>query len=376
MHQCFLQPQSFRTIKSHSAHLDHEFSSTVSGFEGEVNLGTEGTSENQNDKRQIKGFSFEDDRRTNGCGYNYEAESPDEGAFLVAAKEFGFQFCKRTQGSIFVREADPSSDEPVEREFKILNILNFTSKRKRMSAIVRDDKGDIFLFCKGDYGEAGLRTLVFSYKKLEEAEYKEWNTEFQSARNSQSSNKDEILEELCDKIERELILVGATAVEDKLQQGVAQCIDRLAQDGLKIWVLTGDKMETAINIGFSCSLLREEMQQIYISIKDMLENESEKNIKFDILNRIMNGSQMIKQEEDPHTAYALIIDGKALTFALDDDLKHQFLHLAITEASVGDESLNSKAENERPHNSQMKDVSEMLPTGQNDKHRCKCKNCD
>ncbi|KAK1373858.1 hypothetical protein POM88_030051 [Heracleum sosnowskyi] len=162
MHQCFLQPKSFRTIKSPSAHLDHDFSSVVSGFEGEVNLGTEGTSKNQNDKRQIKGFSFEDDRLTNGCwwklpkpdihfiffqilavchtgvpeeneeqgGYNYEAESPDEGAFLVAAKEFGFQFCKRTQGSIFVPEADPSSDEPVEREFKILNILNFTSKRK------------------------------------------------------------------------------------------------------------------------------------------------------------------------------------------------------------------------------------------------------
>ncbi|KAK1369102.1 Phospholipid-transporting ATPase [Heracleum sosnowskyi] len=370
---------------------DYDFSSAVSGFEGEVNLGTEGTSENQNDKRQIKGFSFEDDRLTNGCwwklpkpdihfiffrilavchtaipeeneeqgGYNYEAESPDEGAFLVAAKEFGFQFCKRTQGSIFVREADPSSDEPVEREFKILNILDFTSKRKRMSAIVRDEKGDIFLFCKGadtiifdrlsekgrtfekstkkhlgDYGEAGLRTLVFAYKKLEEAEYKEWNNEFQSARNSQSSNKDEILEELSDKIERELILVGATAVEDKLQQGVAQCIDRLAQAGLKIWVLTGDKMETAINIGFSCSLLREEMQQICISIKDMAENESEQNIKSDILKQIMNGSQMIKQEEDPHAAYALIIDGKALTFALDDDLKHQFLHLAVSCASV------------------------------------------
>ncbi|KAK1373859.1 hypothetical protein POM88_030052 [Heracleum sosnowskyi] len=104
--------------------------------------------------------------------------------------------------------------------------------------------------------------------------------------------------------ERELILVGATIVEDKLQQGVAQCIDRLAQAGLKIWVLTGDTMETAINIGFSCSLLREEMQQICISIKDMLENESEKNIISDILKQIMNGSQMIKQEEDPHAAYA------------------------------------------------------------------------
>ncbi|KAJ0839760.1 putative P-type phospholipid transporter [Helianthus annuus] len=60
-----------------------------------------------------------------------------------------------------------------------------------------------------------------------------------------------MLEHLSDIMEKDLILVGATAVEDKLQQGVPQCIDKLAQAGLKLWVLTGDKMETAINIGYN-----------------------------------------------------------------------------------------------------------------------------
>ncbi|WOG89612.1 hypothetical protein DCAR_0208850 [Daucus carota subsp. sativus] len=370
--------------------FDH-FSSEDSTYEEEVELETVVTSNDQDHKRRIKGFSFEDNRLTSRCWwklpnpdvhflffrvlavcqtaipeenhetgeYNYEAESPDEGAFLVAAREFGFEFIKRTQGSVTVREADPSSPEPVERDFKILNILEFTSKRKRMTVIVRDDKEEIFLFCKGadtiifdrlsdkgrtyekattkhlnDYGEGGLRTLVFAYKKLDEDEYRSWNSEFQKAKNSVSSDRDDVLEDLSDKMERELILVGASAVEDKLQQGVPQCIDSLAQAGLKIWVLTGDKMETAINIGFSCSLLRQGMHQICISTKDMLANESVQNTKSDILMQITDGSRMMKEETDPDAAYALIIDGKALTYALDEELKTQFLKLAVACASV------------------------------------------
>uniref|UniRef100_A0A1S3Y2N3 Phospholipid-transporting ATPase n=1 Tax=Nicotiana tabacum TaxID=4097 RepID=A0A1S3Y2N3_TOBAC len=132
-------------------------------------------------KVAIKGFSFEDSRLMKGnwmkepnadvillflrilsvChsaipelneetgSFNYEAESPDEGAFLVAAREFGFEFCKRTQSSIFVRERYPFFQEPIEREFKVLNLLEFTSKRKRMSVIIRDESGQILLLCKG-----------------------------------------------------------------------------------------------------------------------------------------------------------------------------------------------------------------------------------
>ncbi len=63
-------------------------------------------------------------------------------------------------------------------------------------------------------------------------------------------------------IERNLRLLGCTAIEDKLQEGVPQCIKQLAMAGIRIWVLTGDKMETAINIGFACSLLTEDMHQV------------------------------------------------------------------------------------------------------------------
>ncbi|CAD6336531.1 unnamed protein product [Miscanthus lutarioriparius] len=346
-----------------------------------------------NRKPSIKGFSFQDDRLMQGnwtkepnsstillffrilalChtaipeineatgSIAYEAESPDEGAFLVAAREFGFEFFKRTQSSVFVREKHTSSEGTIEREFKILNLLEFNSKRKRMTVILQDEDGQILLFCKGadsiifdrlakngrmyevdttrhlnEYGEAGLRTLALSYRVLDESEYSSWNAEFLKAKTSIGPDRELQLERVSELIERELILVGATAVEDKLQKGVPQCIDRLAQAGLKIWVLTGDKMETAINIGYACSLLRQGMKQICLSIPtgEQVAQDAKKVAKESLLSQIANGSQMVKLEKDPDAAFALVIDGKALAFALEDDMKHMFLNLAIECASV------------------------------------------
>ncbi|XP_074268214.1 putative phospholipid-transporting ATPase 4 isoform X2 [Silene latifolia] len=362
--------------------------------EGEIELETVITSTDEtNQKPAIKGFGFEDDRLLGGnwlnepnretmllffrvlavChtaipelneqtgSYAYEAESPDENAFLAAAREFGFEFCKRTQSTVVVQEKYPNSSQPVEREYKILNLLDFTSKRKRMSVIVRDEDGQLLLFCKGadsiifdrlakdgktyleattrhlnEYGDNGLRTLALAYKPLEESEYTAWNTEFQKAKSTIGADRDANLERVSELMEKDLILVGATAVEDKLQKGVPECIDKLAQAGLKLWVLTGDKMETAINIGFSCSLLRQGMKQICISSASIegTDNESQEAIKETISLQITNASQMIKLEKDPHAAFALIIDGKCLTYALQDDMKYHFLALAVECASV------------------------------------------
>lgn len=71
-----------------------------------------------------------------------------------------------------------------------------------------------------EYGEAGLRTLAVGYRKLDEEEYTAWNTEFLKAKTSIGSDRDELLETGSDMIEKDLILIGATAVEDKLQKGV------------------------------------------------------------------------------------------------------------------------------------------------------------
>ncbi|XP_022777023.1 putative phospholipid-transporting ATPase 9 [Durio zibethinus] len=348
----------------------------------------------------IKGFNFKDERIMNGnwvdepCAdviqkffrllaichtaipevdedtgkVSYEAESPDEAAFVIAAREVGFEFHKRTQTSISLYELDPVSGRRVDRLYKLLNVLEFNSSRKRMSVIVRNEEGKLLLLCKGadsvmferlakggrdfeedtrehmnEYADAGLRTLVLAYRELSEDENKAFNEKFTEAKNSVSADRETLIDEVADQIERDLILLGATAVEDKLQNGVPDCIDKLAQAGIKLWVLTGDKMETAINIGYACSLLRQGMKQVIINLDtpeiQSLEKTGEKDAitkasRKSVLEQILQGTAQVTALSAMSEAFALIIDGKSLAYALEDDMKKMFLELAIGCASV------------------------------------------
>ncbi|XP_062228745.1 putative phospholipid-transporting ATPase 9 isoform X2 [Phragmites australis] len=357
--------------------------------------------EKVDDSRHVKGFNFKDPRIMDGnwirepnrdvirdffrllaiCHtcipeiddetekVSYEAESPDEAAFVIAARELGFEFYKRSQTSIIVREWDPSWNVPEERKCELLNMLEFSSSRKRMSVIVKEPEGRILLLSKGadsvmfkrlaptgiffeeetrrhinEYADSGLRTLVLAYRVLDEKEYREFNEKFNTAKTSVSADRDEKIEAAVDSIERDLLLLGATAVEDKLQKGVPKCIDKLAQAGIKIWVLTGDKMETAINIGFACSLLRQGMTQIIITLEQpdiiALEKNGDKQTiakasKQRVMDQIEDGIKQIPPPSQVSTeSFALIIDGKSLTYALEDDAKFKFLDLAVKCASV------------------------------------------
>lgn len=91
-------------------------------------------------------------------------------------------------------------------------------------------------------------------------------------------NKDERLAKLYEEIERDMVLLGATAIEDKLQDGVPETISKLTEANIKIWVLTGDKTETAINIGYSCHLLTEDMKEVFV-VDGNDENEVEVQLK-------------------------------------------------------------------------------------------------
>uniref|UniRef100_A0A453RGB6 Phospholipid-transporting ATPase n=1 Tax=Aegilops tauschii subsp. strangulata TaxID=200361 RepID=A0A453RGB6_AEGTS len=304
---------------------------------------------------------------------SYEAESPDEAAFVIAARELGFEFYKRTQTSIVIRERDPNQNvaDYQYRKYELLNVLEFSSSRRRMSVIVKEPEpeGRILLFSKGadsvmftrlapdgrkfeeetkrhinEYSDSGLRTLVLAYRVLDEKEYENFAEKFRTAKISGSADRDEQIGEAADSIERDLILLGATAVEDKLQKGVPECIDKLAQAGIKIWVLTGDKMETAINIGFACSLLRQGMTQIIIALEApdiiALEKNGDKDSiakasKQSVMGQIEDGIKQVPTLGQSSTeSFALIIDGKSLTYALEDDVKFKFLDLAVKCASV------------------------------------------
>jgi magnesium-transporting ATPase (P-type) len=104
------------------------------------------------------------------------------------------------------------------------------------------------------YSREGLRTLLLAQKEINEHEYNSWNMKYQQALIA-TSNREERVATVSEEIEHEFYLIGSTAIEDKLQDEVADTIEFLKKAGIKVWVLTGDKIETAINIGISCKLI-------------------------------------------------------------------------------------------------------------------------
>ena len=179
----------------------------------------------------------------------------------------------------------------------------------------------------------GLRTLCIAKRDLTEEYYQEWNRRHELAA-AALDDREARLEEVADSIERELQLLGGTAIEDRLQDGVPDAIQLLLDGGIKLWVLTGDRVETAINIGFSCNLLNTNMELIVFKVKhDTTPEEAEKQLH-DILE---NSFQMKGTEaelkaakhdhEPPPPTHALVIDGDALKLVLEEPLKSKFLLL-------------------------------------------------
>ncbi|KAJ2160388.1 phospholipid transporting ATPase [Coemansia sp. RSA 552] len=225
----------------------------------------------------------------------YKAQSPDEAALVSTARDVGFVFLRRDKDRILCNFCGQDVS------FQLLATLEFTSARKRMSAIVRSEDGRIMLLTKGAdsvimerirdnqerlrqatledlelFASHGLRTLCLGYRTLEEDEYIAWRRDYDRAMSS-LDDRDAEVEEVCDRIERGLQLIGGTAIEDKLQDGVPATIAQLALAGIKLWVLTGDKTETAINIGFSCNLLNPDMN--LITVKGGDENSTREQLE-------------------------------------------------------------------------------------------------
>ncbi|XP_024532104.1 probable phospholipid-transporting ATPase 8 [Selaginella moellendorffii] len=338
----------------------------------------------------VKGFNFQDDRLMDGkwlkqenadriklffqtlalChtalpegdiadpkSIQYRAESPDETALVVAAQQFGYVFYKKTPTTLYVREITGTKGETADNAYELLNVLEFSSARKRMSVIVRLPGGNIVLLSKG---------------------------------------ADSVMLDRLDRHDEEHISIT---------------LDHLRTAGIKIWVLTGDKMETAINIGYACSLLRPGMDKLIVSLggssvqvldeklshgglspderarrrKDELQNlvrqqlddglrAFESNIELDelprgnsssrheggsgrfanILQRDSGGvssfrsfgsqnlqrtmsrdrSSYTKMDDAVNDAYALVIDGDSLAVILTGDLQNLFMELATKCSSV------------------------------------------
>jgi len=159
-------------------------------------------------------------------------------------------------------------------------------------------------------------------REIPETELQQWLQIFDKANTTVSGNRPEELDKAAEIIEHGFTLLGATAIEDKLQDGVPDTIHTLQEAGVKIWVLTGDRQETAINIGMSCKLISEDMTLLIVN------EESSEGTRTNLgnkLNAIQNQSAGSAELE----TLALVIDGKSLTFALEKNMEKMFLELAI-----------------------------------------------
>jgi magnesium-transporting ATPase (P-type) len=188
-----------------------------------------------------------------------KTSSPDELALVNFAKYCGYEFKGVDRDDHYLIDFEGSV-----QKFKLLHVLEFNSKRKRMSVILRKDD-EILLLTKGadsviakrlaasqeedlktaflsleDYGKEGLRTLMLAQRIVPQEEYEKWVVQYNKALASMV-NREESVEAQQDLIEVELELVGCTAIEDRLQDEVPETIDLLLKANIKLWVLTGDK---------------------------------------------------------------------------------------------------------------------------------------
>eukprot|EP00668_Euglena_longa_P002162 GGOE01002504.1.p1 GENE.GGOE01002504.1~~GGOE01002504.1.p1 ORF type:complete len:1264 (-),score=465.29 GGOE01002504.1:496-4287(-) len=263
----------------------------------------------------------------------YQASSPDELALVLGAKGQGFFFKRRVGTKVEVEVAGE------DRQYEILNVCEFNSTRKRMSCVVRMPDGRLVLFCKGAdnviyalmdptaihgavpeqtqrhlqaFANEGLRTLVLAERELSEEEYAAWNARYVEALTA-PENRDQRLHDVAVEIETQLHLVGATAIEDKLQDGVPEALGNLLRANIKVWMLTGDKVETAINIALACNLVQAHMHVAKITGD---EEEGAEGDAPAVIEQLHAAAEALQRQE-----VALVIDGIALQKAIEEELQ-------------------------------------------------------
>lgn len=226
----------------------------------------------------------------------YQASSPDEHSFLKFCDSLNIRFESETKSSSQTIRTIRYSDGQ-EEQYELLEVLEFDSTRRRMSVIVRQIKSNqIMLLTKGaesnvlpictksseaqrlacdtsarKYAEDGWRTLVLAYKELSVVEWTTVQSRLRAAYEKLTSadtstvRRDDALRPIYESIECDMKVVGVTGIEDKLQEGVAETLEFLRQGGIKVWVLTGDKKETAVNISTSCKHFGQDMIKLDLS---------------------------------------------------------------------------------------------------------------
>ncbi|KAK7322490.1 hypothetical protein VNO77_25871 [Canavalia gladiata] len=282
---------------------------------------------------------------------DYQGESPDEQALAYAAAAYGFMLIERTTGHIVI------DIHGKRQRFNVLGMHEFDSDRKRMSVILGYPDNSVTVFVKGadtsmlsvidksfnmdlvrateahlhSYSSIGLRTLVIGMRELNASESEQWHAAYEAA-STAMFGRAAMLRKVSNIVENNLSILGASAIEDKLQQGVPEAIESLRAAGIKVWVLTGDKQETAISIGYSSKLLTSHMTQIIINSNNRESCRKSLQDALVMAKKLVSTSGATSNiggsSDALATPLALIIDGTSLVHILDSELEEQLFQLA------------------------------------------------
>ena len=301
----------------------------------------------------------------------YACISPDSIELVKAARDQGWKLTQSEATSIKRILLGYYTEKTI--DFERLELIEFTSDRKRETVIVKEKNTDnenynnnsennkiIKLYCKGadsiieerlskktpknilkqckyyvnKFSALGFRTLFIAMKVLSQEEYNKFSSALKEAQMS-LEKKDEKVAAVYETIEKDLFLLGTTIVEDKLQDKVPETIRDLRLAKIKVWMLTGDKMNTAYNIGLSCNLISTNMKTFNICGKEKKKNdvlvdinkEEREQVIIDFSKEFQGFKNQFNTLEKP--SFGILVDEKALlTISESEDIQNIFLDIA------------------------------------------------
>jgi phospholipid-transporting ATPase len=276
------------------------------------------------------------DKRTG----TYQASSPDELALVKSVKQLGCSFVSRTFDKIEIQNGDLNDSRT---KFTLKAVIEFSSDRKRMSVVLENDHNKkIYIYTKGaestifprceqsemlsgatkvveEFSIEGLRTLCFAFREIHPEEFPLWFSQWTEALNTFGPNRQELLDSAAAAIETDLQLIGVSGIEDRLQDGVSGAISSLLKANIKIWILTGDRAETATNTAYLCGLLKPNHTLIPLFKPEDL---------YSVLSQTPNPNLT-------QNGYVLIISGELFALILADPvLRRDFVSLAAKSRSL------------------------------------------
>ncbi|KAL7885880.1 hypothetical protein AOLI_G00061750 [Acnodon oligacanthus] len=271
------------------------------------------------------------------------ASSPDEVALVKGAMKHGFTFLGLENKTMKIRNRQNDTEV-----YELLHVLNFDPVRRRMSVIVRTKSGETLLFCKGADSSIfprvrpeevdrirmhvernatdGYRTLCVAYKQLSPEEYAVADAGLRDARLA-LQDREERLMAVYNQVETGMSLIGATAVEDRLQEEAAETMEALQGAGMKVWVLTGDKMETAKSTCYACRLFQRGTELLELTVRTLEDGGRKREERLHEL--LLDYHKKAVQDAPPVKAgvtrswstsnqeYGFIIDGATLSLVMN-----------------------------------------------------------